>query len=158
MTAILSMFADFSSIVVERLRFILAEGTFVSNSPILTGRRGTPESVTSIPPDRIDAAGELADPRSGCAGDGGAGDIWLEESASTNESISVADFFPLKDRNWREDREDCLDDVVDTERSAGSVKGMRNENRLPSSTLESTRSWPPSCSTIRATTASPRPA
>jgi hypothetical protein len=26
---------------------------------------------------------------------------------------------------------------------------MRNENRLPSSTFESTRSWPPSCSTLR---------
>jgi len=37
------------------------------------------------------------------------------------------------------------------------VNRMRNEKRLPWSTFESTRSWPPSCSTLRATTARPRP-
>lgn len=40
---------------------------------------------------------------------------------------------------------------------SGKVNGRRNEKREPL-TLESTLSWPPTCSTMRATTASPSPA
>lgn len=38
-----------------------------------------------------------------------------------------------------------------------SSNGIKNENLEPSFILESTRSWPPSCSTILATTARPSP-
>lgn len=37
------------------------------------------------------------------------------------------------------------------------ANGIRKEKRLPSLTCESTRSCPPSCSTMRATTARPKP-
>ena len=48
---------------------------------------------------------------------------------------------------------DFWDPVVEVDNS----KGIKNENREPSPGFESTRSWPPSCSTILATTAKPRP-
>lgn len=41
--------------------------------------------------------------------------------------------------------------------SALTARGIKNENRLPLPTSESTRSWPPRRSTIRATNASPSP-
>lgn len=41
--------------------------------------------------------------------------------------------------------------------SMASAKGIKKENWLPSSTLDSTRSCPPNCLTIRATTARPSP-
>ena len=37
------------------------------------------------------------------------------------------------------------------------VRGSRNEKRLPLPSAESTRNCPPSCSTMRATTANPSP-
>lgn len=53
--------------------------------------------------------------------------------------------------------EDPDDNSSGTGSSAGKVRGIKNEKRLPWSTVDSTRSCPPSCSTILETTARPNP-
>lgn len=81
------------------------------------------------------------------------GDVmWSDAKASTRSSISLP---LLLFREPRPVRKDVLHDLEPI--SPVMAKGIKNEKRLPSFTLDSTRSWPPSCSTIRATTANPRP-
>ena len=79
-------------------------------------------------------------------------DIWSDPRASTKSSMSLP---VLLFRDPRTTRGDVLHELKSF--STATAKGIKNENRLPSPTLDSTRSWPPNCSTIRATTANPRP-
>lgn len=123
-------------------------GTFESVTGKIPGFEGTMSDVPSIALGSPPMGGELLceiEPL-----------IWLEARASTSESMSLEPVLEVRERNriddWLEERGDK--DVLP---SVDSSNGIRNENRLPSLTFESTRNCPPSCSTILATTAKPRP-
>lgn len=140
------------------------------------GRMGICESATSNLPGGQGPFSELSgrNPGSSILGTSRAGvqpfdvprdPMWSDASASTRHSISFPPelglFVRVRRRSDADRSEDACDDGGDSDisdpPSTDNDSGMRNENRLPSPTFESTRSWPPNCSTIRATTASPRP-
>lgn len=125
------------------------------------GRRGIDPATGTMPdPTELFAEGgrerwgEIASP------------MWFDWSASTKLSSSLPpELLLLRLRMPREPRERVDADSgreLEGDRDTSvllshRVKGIRKENWLPLSTFESTRNWPPSCSTIRATTANPRP-
>ena len=130
-------------------------GRSKSNSSTLTGLSGCAEpGMSTFPPLSGRDSIVRALSSTGMCGDA---------MASTIMSISEPLLAALGATERSERTKDDLDELPEIDsRALGDAdisveRGRRKENRLPSPRAESTRSWPPSCSTIRATTANPSP-